>query len=110
MLFKLLAVSKHKRNLVRSFGVWFCRQSLSLMVCLDHFSAPSALSFFHLSSSPGSRLQTSVLVATVANKYRGPVAFIQTKILRRTSQKQMATLNDDNSHDKTLKFTVLYSA
>lgn len=64
---------------------------------------------FHLHSLLGSRLQTSLLVATVANKYRGPLAFIQTQTLRRTLQKQVVRFNDDNSHDEKLQLTVLYA-
>lgn len=51
---------------------------------------------FHLLSSLARRLQTPVLVATVANKYRGRSAFIQMKIPRGTAEKRMACLNDDN--------------
>lgn len=43
---------------------------------------------FHLLFSLVSRLQISVLVATVANKYRRPSTLIQTKTLRRTTQNE----------------------
>lgn len=45
----------------------------------------SPLSFISFFVSLSSSLETSVLVTTVANKYRRPSAFIQTKILRRTA-------------------------
>lgn len=47
---------------------------------------------FHLLFLLGSGLQTSVLVATVANKYRRPSAFIQTKTLRRMAPKKKGWL------------------
>lgn len=69
----------------------------------------SIRSRFHLLSTLGSRLRASVLVATVANKYRGPSVFIQTEGPRRAAWKQAVCFNDDNSYDEKLQRTALYA-